>query len=75
MFKEKGDNCMDKNNYPAISDELINVLKRDFPNQLPQKEISLFELGRLLGQQNVVDKLIFEKEYNEKRLIEEEEKE
>ncbi len=60
-------------NYPAISDALIEVLKRDYPNTLPKKEVSPFELGRLIGQQEVVDKLIFEKEFNEKNPLNEEE--
>lgn len=61
------------NSYPIISDALIQVLQRDFPNKLPQKEISAFELGRLLGQQDVINKLIVEKEYNENLLQEDEE--
>ena len=48
------------NAYPFISDELIEVLKRDFPNTLPKKELSPFELGKLVGHQEVIEKLITE---------------
>lgn len=64
-----------KNNYPAISDALIEVLKRDYPNKLPDRDISAFELGRLIGQQDVVDKLIFEKNFNETNTLDEEKEE
>lgn len=57
-------------NYPIITDELINCLFKDFPNQLPEKEISEFELGRLIGQQDIINKLIREKEYNENNVLE-----
>ncbi len=49
-----------KNNYPEIDELLIRKLKEDFPNQLPQKEISNYELGYLIGQQSVIEKLEFE---------------
>lgn len=54
--------------YPIITDELITALKTDFPNVLPTKYINDFELGKLLGQQEIINKLIAEKEFNEQNL-------
>lgn len=51
--------------YPQISDLLIEVLERDFPNKLPKDYIDKYELGVLIGQQQVIDKLKTEKEYQE----------
>lgn len=53
------------NYYPYISDDLIRKLKDDFPNKLPKVEVSAFELGRLVGQQQVIDKLIIEQQITE----------
>ncbi len=50
------------NNYPFISDELIRELKKDFPNKLPKAEITPFELGKLIGHQEVIEKLIIEQQ-------------
>lgn len=61
--------------YPIISDCLIEKLRRDFPNILPEKEISQFELGRLIGRQDVIGKLVTEKEYQEKAPLDIEEEE
>lgn len=52
-------------NYPFISDELIMVLQRDFPNKLPMRELSSFELGKLVGHAEVIEKLITEQQINE----------
>lgn len=51
---------MNENYYPLISDELIKALTRDFPNELPKQQTTEFELGVLIGQQKVIDKLKFE---------------
>lgn len=51
--------------YPKISDKLIECLKRDFPDSLPRKYQDSYELGILIGQQLVIDKLKAEKSYNE----------
>ena len=53
------------NNYPYISDELIYKLKQDFPNELPKNEVTPFELGRLIGQQQVIEKLTVEQQITE----------
>lgn len=53
------------NSYPFISDELIRKLQEDFPNQLPKTEISSFELGKRVGNQEVIDKLIVEQQITE----------
>lgn len=53
---------MNNNNniYPAINYTLIKKLKQDFPNKLPLKEISSYELGYLIGQQSIINKLEME---------------
>ena len=51
-----------ENYYPLITDKLLQALERDFPNELPKKQISEFELGVLIGHQQVIDKLKFEKD-------------
>lgn len=58
--------------YPVITNELIECLQRDFPDKIPRKQLSEFELGKLVGHQEVVDKLIVEKEYNEDKNLEKE---
>ena len=61
--------------YPSISDKLIECLERDYPNVLPNKYISEFELGIKIGEQNVIKKLKFEKGYNEHEASNEDEEE
>ena len=51
--------------YPEISDRLIECLKEDFPDRLPRKFKSVYELGILVGQQQVIDKLLSEKMFSE----------
>ena len=53
--------------YPNINDLLIECLERDFPNKLPTNYIDSFELGVLLGQQKVIEKLKAEKLYQENK--------
>lgn len=53
------------NKYPAISDKLLECLMIDFPNQLPTNYVDKYELGILIGQQQVINKLKVEKAYNE----------
>jgi hypothetical protein len=59
------------NNYPIIQDTLIEALRNTFPNTLPEHYISDFDLGVLVGEQKVINKLIAEKEYNETQHIDE----
>lgn len=54
-----------KLDYPLISDKLIDCLVRDFPDRLPRNFKDMYELGILIGQQQVIDKLKAEKQYNE----------
>lgn len=54
-----------KLDYPLISDKLIDCLVRDFPDRLPRNFKNMYELGILIGQQQVIDKLKAEKQYNE----------
>jgi len=56
---------MDETNYPFISDELINALKKDFPDVIPRKELSGYQQGKLVGHQEVIEKLIVEQIINE----------
>lgn len=53
------------NSYPDVSDLLIRKLQDDFPNKLPKCEITPYELGRLVGQQEVIEKLIVEQQITE----------
>lgn len=52
--------------YPDISERLIKCLKRDFQDKLPRKFLDAYELGVLVGQQQVIDKLILEKRFRDK---------
>lgn len=45
--------------YPLIPDILIKCLSRDYPDVLPRGEKSPYEMGVLVGQQMVIDKLKF----------------
>ena len=56
-------------NFPPISDKLIESLEKIFPDKLPLKQVSDFELGVLIGQQKVISKLKVEKENQEQRII------
>lgn len=38
--------------------ELINKLQERFNNQLPTKEVNSFELGKLIGNQEVVSYIL-----------------
>lgn len=57
--------------YPAISDELIKSLQADYPNTIPLKYVDDYEQGKLAGQQEVINKLIAEKTFNENEATEE----
>lgn len=56
---------MEEKTYPTITDELIKALEKDFPNTLPKTFIDKYELGVLIGQQQVIEKLKIEKKFNE----------
>lgn len=55
---------MDKN-FPLITDKLINCLVTLYPDKLPLNQITDFQLGVLIGQQQVINKLKSEKELQE----------
>lgn len=59
-----------KSNYPNINYKLIDKLKIDYPNKLPDKKISEYELGYLIGQQSIIEKLEFELKEQEDSIIE-----
>lgn len=54
--------------YPNISNKLLDCLVRDFPDKLPREYKDNYELGILVGQQQVIDKLKAEKLFNEDKL-------
>lgn len=56
---------MNEKTYPPISDKLIECLEKDYPDKLPRNYKDSFELGILIGQQQIIDKLRIEKAYNE----------
>lgn len=62
---ERGNLKMKEKTYPAISDKLIECLERDYPDKLPRSFKDSYELGILIGQQQIIDKLRIEKAYNE----------
>ena len=45
--------------YPLISDATIQYLHQAFPNKLPTTKVSEFELGRLIGKQDIIGHLEF----------------
>lgn len=45
--------------YPLISDATIQYLHEAFPNKLPTAKVSEFELGRLIGMQEIIGHLEF----------------
>lgn len=66
------DSLLNITNYPPISNELIKCLQSDFPDKLPREHLSDFELGKLVGHQELIEKLIAEKDYNENEYKEDE---
>lgn len=66
------DSLLNITNYPPISNELIKCLQDDFPDKLPREHLSDFELGKLVGHQELIEKLIAEKDYNENEYKEDE---
>lgn len=58
-----------KDTYPYVSDGMLKYLKRTFPNQLPSKEVSAFELGQLMGIQYVIQHLEQVKQWSEEKNV------
>ena len=56
----------DYQDYPPISEQLIQRLIEDFPDKIPREEQSLFNYGFRAGVQSVIDKLIFEYQQQQK---------
>ena len=46
-------------NYPYISDKTVKYFKEAFPDKLPTKQVSEFELGKLIGKQEIIRHLEF----------------
>ena len=42
-----------------VDEELLRHLQRTFPDTLPKKQVTKYELGRLIGQRSVIDHLIY----------------
>ncbi len=53
--------------FPTISKKLIECLKEVFPDNLPTNYVDSYELGVLVGQQNVIRKLEAEKLYQDNK--------
>ena len=51
--------------YPIITDSLIKYLSEAYPNKLPETFKDAYELGRLSGQQDIINHLKQVKEWNE----------
>lgn len=49
---------------PPLTEGLIKFLEETYPDSLPRKQVSDFELGFLIGQRGVVDylKQLYEQE-------------
>ena len=50
---------------PPLTEGLIKFLEETYPDSLPRKQVSDFELGFLIGQRGVVDylKQLYESEH------------
>lgn len=49
---------MNDNDIPNVPLELLDYLKFTFPNVLPSEDLPSFEMGKLVGTQNLIDHLI-----------------
>ena len=49
---------MNDHDIPNISLELLDYLEKTFPNVLPSEDLPSFDLGKLVGIQNLIDHLI-----------------
>lgn len=41
--------------FPEVSAELLEALKRHFPDRLPRHQVSSEDVSKLQGQQSVID--------------------
>lgn len=55
--------------FPTINKKLIQVLKEIYPDKIPQRYVDSYELGILVGQQQVIQKLEAEREYQERESL------
>lgn len=51
-------NLEEKTSCYEISDELLEVLNSEHPDTLPTYEPSAFDLGKMVGAREVIDKII-----------------
>lgn len=56
-------------NYPTISDSIIKYLTEICPDNLPRTQISDFELGKLVGKQELIDHLKEAKKWSEEGIM------
>lgn len=66
----KNSNTSSNYDYPIISNKLIQCLERDYPDKLPRAYKDNYELGILIGQQMIIDRLKVEKKFNEEKNLE-----
>lgn len=60
-----------KDNYPYIPYDIVDYFIKVFPDNLPSKEVGVFELGRLIGQQDVIKQIKTVHKWSEESLEEE----
>ena len=53
--------------YPYVPEAVILWLEKQFPNQIPMKEQSIFDYGRAVGQQDIIQHLKQVKQWSEEK--------
>ena len=61
---------MQHQNKKQDSTYIMDYLSEAFPNRLPMGEVTSYELGVLVGQQELIEKLKLKLEYTEKERME-----
>lgn len=56
---------IDNIKYPIITDSLIEYLTTKYPNKLPESYKNEYEIGKLIGQQDVINHLKQVQQWNE----------
>ena len=60
-----------KNNYPYIPYDTVEYFTKVFPDKLPNKNVGDFDLGRLIGQQDVIKQIKTVHKWSEESLEDE----
>lgn len=58
---------MENQYYPYIPNEVLEYLKQAYPSTLPMYELKAFDLGKLVGQQEVIQHLSEVKKWSEEK--------